>query len=166
MAVIDWVIVAILAISALISLKRGFVQEVLSLVTWILAFVVARLFADQLSTLLTGTVETESLRLMIAFAILFIGTIVIGVLISNLISSIVHATGLGGTDRIFGMAFGLLRGLVILVALVFGLQLTVVPNDEWWQSSLLIPYLSSLADWAQHVLPGAAMEMMSLTKEN
>lgn len=166
MTIIDWILVGALAISALFGIKRGFVSEVLSLVTWVLAFVVARLFATPLASLLEGTVETGSLRLIIAFIILFLGCVIVGVLVSNMLRSIVHATGLGGVDRVLGMGFGVLRGMVILVAVVFGLQLTVVPNDEWWQNSLLIPYLSSLADWAQQTLPGAAMEMMSFTSKN
>lgn len=164
MAVIDWVILAVLAISALISLKRGFVKEALSLAAWVLAFVVARMFSANLATLLAGTVETESLRWIIAFAVLFIGTVVIGALLSHLVVQFVHATGLTGTDRIFGMFFGLVRGLVILVAVVYGLQLTVAPNDAWWQESTIIPYLSTVADWAQKTLPGATHQVMSLSQ--
>lgn len=164
MAVIDWVIVAVLAVSALISLKRGFVREALSLAAWVLAFVVARLFSANLATLLVGTVDTESLRWLIAFAVLFVGTVVIGALLTNLISQLVDATGLTGTDRIFGMFFGLVRGGVILVAIVYGLQFTVVPKDPWWQESLLIPYFTLLADWVQATLPNAAGKVMSFTQ--
>src|SRR5690554_7501533 len=71
MAIIDWVILAVLAVSVLISLKRGFVKEALSLVTWVVAFIVARMFSGNLATLLAGTVDTESLRWIIAFTILF-----------------------------------------------------------------------------------------------
>lgn len=164
MAVIDWVILAVLAISALISLKRGFVKEALSLASWVLAFVVARMFSANLATLLAGTVETESIRWIIAFAILFVGTVVIGALLSHLIVQFIHATGLTGTDRIFGMFFGLVRGLVIVVAIVYGLQFTVVPHDPWWQESTIIPYLSTVADWARKTLPDAAGQLMSFSQ--
>ncbi|MDK2776432.1 MAG: CvpA family protein [Pseudomonadota bacterium] len=164
MAVIDWVILAVLAVSSLISLKRGFVKEALSLATWIAAFVIARLFSGNLATLLSGMVETNSLRWILAFVILFAGTITIGAMINHLVAEMVRMTGLSGTDRVFGMIFGLIRGVIILVAIVYGLQFTLVPQDAWWQESLFIPHLTSVADWARKTLPGAADQMMSLTQ--
>ena len=163
MAVIDWVILAVLAVSALISLKRGFVKEALSLATWVAAFIIARIFSGNLATLLTGVIETNSVRWIIAFVILFAGTVTIGAMINHLIGEMVRMTGLSGTDRVFGMVFGLIRGLVILVAIVYGLQFTMVPQDAWWQESLFIPHLTTLADWARKTLPGAADSVMSFT---
>ncbi|WP_430462308.1 CvpA family protein [Thalassolituus sp. LLYu03] len=164
MAVIDWVILAVLAVSGLISLKRGFVKEALSLASWIAAFIIARLFSGNLATLLTGVVETNSVRWIVAFVILFAGTVTIGAMINHLIGEMVRLTGLGGTDRVFGMVFGLIRGLVILVAIVYGLQFTLVPQDAWWQESIFIPHLTTLADWARKTLPGAADQVLSYTQ--
>ena len=163
MAVIDWVIVAILAISSLISLKRGFVKEALSLASWILAFLVARLLSGNLATLLEGSIDTNSLRWIVSFAILFAGTLVICAMINHLLVEVVRMTGLGGTDRVFGMVFGFVRGLIILVAAVYGLQFTLVPQDTWWQDSMLIPHLESVADWARKTLPGAKDQVMSFS---
>src|SRR5690554_6870921 len=103
MAIIDWVILAVVAVSVLISLKRGFVKEALSLATWVIAFIVARMFGANLATLLVGTVDTESLRWVIAFTILFAGTLVIGALLNHLLIEFIRMTGLTGTDRVFGM---------------------------------------------------------------
>ncbi|UXD87377.1 CvpA family protein [Thalassolituus hydrocarboniclasticus] len=163
MAVIDWVILAVLAVSSLISLKRGFVKEALSLASWIAAFIIARLFSGNLATLLAGVVETNSVRWILAFVILFAGTVTIGAMVNHLLVEMVRMTGLGGTDRVFGMVFGLIRGLVVLVAIVYGLQFTLVPQDAWWQDSIFIPHLTTLADWARKTLPGAADQVMSLT---
>ncbi|MCA6059972.1 CvpA family protein [Thalassolituus sp. ST750PaO-4] len=163
MAVIDWVILAVLAVSSLISLKRGFVKEALSLASWIAAFIIARLFSGNLATLLDGVVETNSVRWILAFVILFAGTVTIGAMVNHLLVEMVRMTGLGGTDRVFGMVFGLIRGLVVLVAIVYGLQFTLVPQDAWWQESTFIPHLTTLADWARKTLPGAADQVMSLT---
>ena len=164
MTVIDWVILAVVAVSCLISLKRGFVKEALSLASWVAAFVIARLFSGNLATLLDGMVETNSLRWIIAFVILFAGTITIGAMINHLVVEMVRMTGLSGTDRVFGMVFGLIRGLVVLVAIVYGLQFTMVPQDAWWNDSLFIPHLSSMADWARKTLPGAAGQVIFLTE--
>ena len=68
----DWVIIALIVVSALLSLRRGFIKEALSLVTWVSAFVVARLFADQLSTVLAAYIDTPSARIVAAFILLFV----------------------------------------------------------------------------------------------
>ena len=96
----DWTILTIIAISSLFSLKRGFVREALSLVTWVSAFIVARLFSQSLSFLLEPYIETPSVRVVAAFAILFIATLIVGVLINKLIGALIEATGLSATDRI------------------------------------------------------------------
>ncbi len=161
MTVIDWGILGILAVSALISLQRGFLKEAISLATWVIAFIVARLFSGQLATLLAQVIDTHSLRWLAAFAILFAGTVVIGAMINHLFSHFVTATGLTGTDRIFGMFFGLVRGMILLVALVYGLQFTAAVQDPWWQNSQFIPYLTTLADWVRKTLPSATGQVFS-----
>jgi membrane protein required for colicin V production len=100
---IDWVIIALIAVSTLISLKRGFVREALSLVTWVGAFIIARTFHPQMQSLLESTVETPLVRLIAAFAILFFGTLIVGAIINNMIGHLVRATGLSATDRVLGM---------------------------------------------------------------
>jgi len=164
MAGIDWAIVIVLAISALLSLQRGFVREALSLVSWVAAFVIARIFSGNLATLLADYIDTPSARWVVAFIILFAGTVTIGAMINHLVAEMIRLTGLSSTDRIFGMFFGLVRGAVILVAIVYGLQYTALPKDPWWQNSVLLPHLELIADWARITLPGAADKMMSLTQ--
>ena len=164
MTSIDWGILAIVVISSALSLRRGFVKEALSLVSWIAAFVIARVFSGNLATLLAGHIETPSIRWFAAFAILFAGTIVIGAMINHLVVEMIRITGLSSTDRVFGMVFGIVRGLLILVAIVYGLQFTAMPEDPWWQNSTLIPHLVLLADWVRAVLPSATDHVMSYTK--
>lgn len=161
MAVVDWVIIGILVLSSLISLTRGFVREALSLFVWVAAFVVARMYSGNLATLLADYISTGSVRWVVAFVILFLGTIAIGGMLTYLISELVRVTGLGSTDRVLGMVFGLVRGLVLLVAIVYGLKLTMVPEDPWWKESLIIPHLELLADWVRDTLPGAGRQVMS-----
>lgn len=159
MTVIDWVIAAILAVSSLISLKRGFIKESLSLASWVVAFVVARAFSGNLAGLLAGSIETDSLRWILAFVILFAGTLVIGALLNHLLSHIIKATGLSGTDRVLGMVFGLVRGGLIILIIVYGLQYTLLSNDDWWKQSTLIPYFEDLANWSRSVLPEASSQI-------
>ena len=112
----DWTIVVILVLSSLISIKRGFVKEALSLATWILAVIIALFFSERLAVLLTDSITTPSVREVVAFAILFIATLLVGAMVNYLIGELVRITGLSGTDRTLGMVFGLARGFIIVMA--------------------------------------------------
>lgn len=147
----DWTILAIVGISGLFSIKRGFVKEALSLVTWITAFIIARLFTDALATVLANYIQTPSFRIASAFGILFIMTLIVGALVSNLVGLLVQATGLSGTDRILGMGFGLARGALLVVIIVALLGGTPAVQDAWWQGSQLIPHFVLMETWSRDV---------------
>lgn len=149
---VDWVVIAVIAVSTLISLKRGFVREALSLVIWVSAFIIARTFHPHLQTLLAGTIETESVRLIAAFGILFIGTLIVGAIISNLIAALVRVTGLTATDRVLGMCFGMARGLIVVVVAVALLRYTPVTGDTWWRTSPLIQQAMLIEQWTRRTL--------------
>ncbi len=146
----DWAILGILLVSSLISIKRGFVKEALSLATWVVAFIIAMLFGERLAVLLTDLIPTPSIREMTAFVILFATTLIVGAMVNYLISELVRMTGLSGTDRLFGMLFGLARGLVVVMALLILLP-SILPmeQDEWWQESALIPHFLAFEHWAR-----------------
>ena len=147
---VDWAIVAIIAVSALISLTRGFVKEALSLLTWVIAGLVAWLFGGALAELLVPYIETPSLRVIAACSILFVMTLLLGGLVNYLISQLVKATGLSGTDRFLGMVFGAARGALLVVVAVGLLSLAPVEADAWWRESVVIPHFLLVADWASH----------------
>jgi membrane protein required for colicin V production len=143
----DWVIIAILVLSSLISLKRGFVKEALSLAIWIIAFIIASVFSPKLAPLLAAYLDVPSLQQMAAFALLFIATLLVGGAINYLLSTLIKATGLTGTDRLLGMLFGLIRGLVVvMVAVLYVPKLVPVDQDAWWQQSSTIPYFVAFED--------------------
>ncbi len=148
----DWGIIAVLVISSLISLKRGFVKEALSLVVWVLAIVIAMTFRAQASALLTEHIQTPSLREMAAFALLFIATLIVGACVNFLISQLVKITGLSGTDRLLGMLFGLARGFVIVMTgLILLPGFIPIDQDPWWQSSQLIPHFLKFEGWSRQL---------------
>ncbi|WIO73059.1 CvpA family protein [Porticoccaceae bacterium LTM1] len=146
----DWAIIAIVGVSALISVVRGFVREALSLVVWVAALFVAMTFYPQVTQWLTNLIETPSLRQAAAWLGLFVLTLIVGGIVNYLISQLVRATGLTGTDRFLGMLFGTARGLlVVLVILILLPQALPVTQDAWWHESVLIPYFLKFEGWAR-----------------
>jgi membrane protein required for colicin V production len=146
---VDFVIPVIITISAGISLVRGFVREALSLAGWIAAFWVALRFSNSLAELFLRSITIPSLRIIIAFTILFVLTLILSTLINHLASHLVDKTGLTGTDRLIGMIFGVARGGVLVAMLVLLAGLTTLPKDPWWRESVMIGYFEQLAIWLQ-----------------
>ncbi len=150
---LDWLIIAVVVISTLLSLKRGFVKEILSLVTWVVAFVVAVKFSDQMQALLVEQVQSDQIRYIVAFVSLFIASLVVGALVSFLLGSLIQVTGLSSTDRVLGMVFGFARGSMVVVAFVSLLSLSpAIEKTDMWKSSQLIPQLVLLKDWTREML--------------
>ncbi|MEE9355639.1 MAG: CvpA family protein [Methylococcaceae bacterium] len=150
---VDYAILALIFVSLIIGLFRGFIREAFSLCTWIVAVWVGLTFSRELSGLMEGLFSLNSIRMAVAFAILFFTTLLLGSLVSYLIGELVKKTGLTGTDRVFGMVFGLLRGMLVVVILVMLAGLTPFPEDPWWKESLLIPPFQVLALWLHDHLP-------------
>jgi membrane protein required for colicin V production len=94
-----------------------------------------------------------SVRLAISFAVLILVTLLAGGLLSYLIATLVDKTGLSGTDRVVGVIFGLLRGIAIITVLVLLAGLTPVPEDPWWDQSVLLPRFVDLAVYLRTLMP-------------
>ena len=150
---VDYAIIAILVVSAGISVLRGFLREALSLLGWVLAFWLALTFADDISGLFTNFLPQPSMRHALAFATIVIFSLVITAVVMYLVRLIVDKTEITGTDRALGIVFGIARGIVIVAILVLCAGLTALPQDPWWRESTFLPHFQALAVELQSMLP-------------
>lgn len=158
---VDYVVLVVFFLSILSGFARGLVREVVSLLTWIAAFIVAVLFTDRLAALLanmpiiqrvTGDTSTAAgafsyLTIGISFALLFAGTIIVGALIGLIINSVVAASGVGIVNRLLGGLFGLGRGYIIVLVLIFLVQLTSMGTQSWWHESQFAVSFQPTVQW-------------------
>ena len=153
----DWVIVLIITVSCLFGLARGFIKEALSVANWVVALFVAVMFKDRFAIMLEQWIETPSIRELAAFSALFLMTLLVGGLVNYLIGQLVKITGLSGTDRTLGMVFGLLRGFVIVMAVLLLVPpLISIDKDQWWSQSVLIPQFLAFEGWARSIASAIA----------
>lgn len=152
---VDFVILGIFALSALISLMRGFFREAMSLSIWLGAVVITLVYTSRFATLLPiDRVDSQQARTTISALVLFAGTILVGNLINWMLNRIKTRKSLSLTDRVIGVAFGLLRGVVIVTLLVLAANLVPeLKQEPWWGNSTLLPRIQELAQFVHARLP-------------
>jgi membrane protein required for colicin V production len=134
-AVLDWVVVAVFAASLLLGVWRGLVYEVLSVLNWVAAFVLAQWLAPRAAQLLPLSQAGESIRYAAGFVVVFIGALFVGGLLAWLTRKLVAAAGLAPVDRALGGLFGVVRGTVAVLALAVLVHLTGLEHSAWWTES-------------------------------
>jgi len=156
----DYLVIFVLIASVVISTLRGLVKEMISLASWIVAFVVANAYGAELARMLPEMVPGEVVRLILAFIVLFIGVRILMGLLGMAVDALIKAGGLSLADRGLGGLFGLGRGLVIVLAAVILCGMTTIPQQDFWKNALLSPLAETgartvkpflPADFAQHV---------------
>ena len=155
MTIFDYLVLFVLVSSVIISTLRGLVKEILSLLGWIVAFVVANAYGAQLAPLLPQLLPGETARLIMAFVLLFLGVRILMGLLSLAIGAIITATGLSLADRGLGGLFGLARGIVIVLAAVILCGMTSIPQQDFWRNALLSPMAETGARTVKPFLPAA-----------
>ena len=135
---VDTAILVVTVLSFIFGLWRGLVNEVLSLVTWIAALLVARIYSEYLAGLLVNYLENDSVRYVTAFALIFVVVMMLGTLLNRMLSKLLTITGFKFVDRLLGGVFGIARGLIIVLFVVF-ISSVFVSQTGQWQQSVLIP---------------------------
>ena len=136
MATLDWVVVVLLAASVLLGFWRGLVYEVLSVLNWVAAFVLAQWLAPRAAELMPFSHAGESIRYAAGFVVVFIGALFAGGLLAWLVKKLVAAIGLAPVDRALGGIFGLVRGTVAVLALAVVVHLAGFRDSGWWTESM------------------------------
>ena len=154
MNVADIVILAVLALSTLFGLMRGFIREVLSLVCWVAAFWVAWAFGDEVAAFYGGFLREPTACIIAGYVTCFLGVVVVGALLGWMVRKLLSHGGLRGGDRLLGLVFGLARGLLLVTFAVLMLGFTSVPRQAaWWRQSTLLPAFEGGAAWFAARLP-------------
>lgn len=153
MTLFDYVLLLILVLSVVISVVRGLVKEVLSLASWIGAFLVAKYGAPVVASWLPGVVSHPNVRLGLGFVLVLVATVLLFSLLAMQVAKLVKLTGLTGTDRTLGALFGLARGFLIAMIAVLFAGLTPVPQERYWRDAMFSAPLQTAALWIAPVLP-------------
>jgi len=157
MSWLDVGIVGIIALSALISVFRGFVREFIALLSWIVALWLAFSFAEVLAPLLPASIDeadlalgetrvtVRNLRVGIAFTLIVVLSLIVGAILNHVIGRYLMRGSLNLADRGLGLIFGVVRGVIIVVLLVLVAGLTRFPGTHWWEESALVGHFEVVA---------------------
>src|SRR5690242_15139657 len=144
----DYAIFILLFLSVAIGTARGFVKEVISLLAWVAAFVLATMFAVKLAIYFTGGAEPapganpiDSLSMsaiIVSYLAIFFGVLICGSILKWIVNRLVEGSGLGVINRLFGAVFGFARGCVIVLIVLYFLAFTALTTHTLWKDSKLV----------------------------
>ncbi len=153
MAVLDWVFAAVLLASVLIGAWRGLVFEVLSLLSWIAAFVLAQWLALDVAQYLPMSGASDLVRYAAGFLLVFIATAMLGGLLASLLKKLMASVGLRPVDRVLGAGFGAVRGVLLLLLATFLAAMTPFKSSAAWQESRGVALSLTVLQGLQPSLP-------------
>ncbi|HEY5995324.1 MAG TPA: CvpA family protein [Gallionellaceae bacterium] len=153
MTAFDFAVLAVVALSMLLGWWRGLVYEAVSLLNWVAAYFVARLFAPDIVDYVPATMGAPSARMAVAFSALFALTLVVGGVLAWGMNKLVKSSGLERLDGSLGTVFGLVRGCFLVLVLVLLAGMTSLPTTSAWRDALMSGALEEVAVQARGWLP-------------
>jgi membrane protein required for colicin V production len=165
----DVLILLVLLGSTFIGLVRGFVREAVSVAFWIIAIWAAWKFAPLVEPRLGGLLADPRIAPWVGRLVVLVLVLLIGWIIGMLLGYFTRSMGLGPLDRLIGLLFGILRGLVLMGLMIIGGELLHLNQEEWWGRSKLIPYGETVGDWLRAMVgergdPWAKLERITGVK--
>ena len=155
MTATDWFLLAVLGASLLLGAWRGLVYELMSMLGWIAAFVLAQWWAPEVALRLPMSGATEPVRYAAAFVLVFVAGAFAGGLLAWITRKLIEAIGLRPVDRTLGAAFGLARGVILLLAVAIAMNMTSLRTQPWWQESKGADILTTALMGLKPLLPEA-----------
>ena len=163
MIAVDYIIIAILVISAVMGLVRGLLREAIAVITWFLAIVLAWSFGSTLEPMLGGILDGSPMRIWAARVIIFVFVLLLGGAVSVILGHFVRVSMFAGMDKFLGFIFGIIRGVVIVGAFTIAIQALRMDEDPRWKNSRLMPYAIGVADALRGIV-GEELERLDLPK--
>ncbi|MGE0622512.1 MAG: CvpA family protein [Pseudomonadales bacterium] len=164
MATADIIILIIVLLSSVIGMVRGLFKELLSLVIWFAAVLLALYFSEAVGDRLSGQLADESVRMVVGFFIIFLTTLIAGGIVQALVKQLISSTGLTGTDRFLGFLFGSARGVLVCIVGLIALKSFDIQAD-WWQNSRFIPELLAFEQDVLEIMGKARDAVVEVTEE-
>jgi membrane protein required for colicin V production len=147
----DFVVIAILLLSSLIGLWRGLVHELMALLGWPFAFVLCKLFAGDIASFLP--LKQETARLAGGYALMFIAGLILWSVLTMLLAKLLKVVGSGWSDRLLGGLFGIVRGVLLLLVVVWMVGLTNYSEHPFWRNAITSKPLQEVALMTKSWLP-------------
>lgn len=155
MTLFDYVVIFIIVCSVVISTMRGLVKEILSLISWIVALVVANSYGETVASWLPDVIPGNLSRMIVGFLALFIAVRLLMALLMHAFDAVIKASGLSLADRGLGGLFGLARGCVLVMTLALVCGMTAIPQQAFWKNALLSPVTEVAIKTVMPFLPGS-----------
>jgi membrane protein required for colicin V production len=165
----DVLIVLVVVASTIVGLARGFIREAVALAFWIVGLWMAWTFGHLVEPYLGGYLAEPAVRPWVGRLAVLVAVLVVGHVVGLVMRYFTHGVGLGAIDRVIGMLFGVLRGLVLVGVIVICGELLHMNHEPWWNRAKLMPYGETLGDWLRAMVgekgePWAKLERLTGVK--
>lgn len=156
----DYLILAVLLISLIVGFFRGFLREAISLLAWLCGLWLAWHFAYKVEPYLAGLIADPPLSTWVARAVILLSVLLLGWIVGGILAYFVHQSGVSlMLDRSLGIAFGIIRGAVLIAIVVMLAHLVQMDRAEWWSRSRFLPYAVELSEWIKGFAETAVSEL-------
>lgn len=159
---VDIAIIAVISLSVLTGLFRGFVKELVALCVWIMAIWFAFNYSQILDPWLQSYIHDQSIRTAVAFIIILFAILLLGGIVNALLSFILKRTGLSGTDKTLGMLFGFMRGVFIVALIMVAVKMTSLPYQQYSEQSPIYARFDPVVDLIYAHLPEFIKQMKTV----
>ena len=145
MVTLDYIVLAVILSSAVVGAFRGFLKEVISVISWVLAIWLAWKLAPSLAPRFGGALQDPVYGLWAARALIFLVVVIAGWVIGAVVNHLVRLSMFSGLDRLLGFLLGLLRGLVVVGIGIILAQALRLNEEGWWKESRVVAVMQPVA---------------------